>query len=115
MIDIHQAITATLTQLIKYHLFNSQITLAGKSVLSLKPVKQKFPLNLILTHGDVISELDEEEREEFFRLKKVQGKKKRDAAKREAANAERLATGQAKVFAKPNNLLEQPEDDLLFS
>lgn len=33
------------------------------------------------------SELDEMDREEFFRLKKVQGKKKRDAEK---ANAERL-------------------------
>ena len=34
------------------------------------------------------SELDEMDREEFFRLKKVQGKKKRDAEK---ANAERKA------------------------
>jgi len=63
----------------------------------------------------VISELDEGEREEFFRLKKVQGKKKRDAAKREADRADRIATGQEKVVSKPNNLLEQPEDDLLFN
>lgn len=38
------------------------------------------------------SELDEMDREEFFRLKKVQGKKKRDAEK---ANAERLKNLQA--------------------
>lgn len=37
------------------------------------------------------SELDEMDREEFFRLKKVQGKKKRDAEK---ANAERLQQNQ---------------------
>jgi len=36
----------------------------------------------------IISELDEMDREEFFRLKKVQGKKKRDA---EAAEAKRIA------------------------
>jgi len=35
----------------------------------------------------IMSELDEMDREEFFRLKKVQGKKKRDAAAREAALA----------------------------
>ena len=36
----------------------------------------------------IVSELDEMDREEFFRLKKVQGKKKRDAAR---ADAERAA------------------------
>ena len=36
----------------------------------------------------IVSELDEADREEFFRLKKVQGKKKRDAA---IADAERIA------------------------
>jgi len=36
----------------------------------------------------IVSELDEMDREEFFRLKKVQGKKKRDA---EAAEAKRKA------------------------
>jgi len=33
----------------------------------------------------IMSELDEMDREEFFRLKKVQGKKKRDTAARDAA------------------------------
>jgi len=36
----------------------------------------------------IMSELDEMDREEFFRLKKVQGKKKRDTAAREAAREE---------------------------
>ncbi|TDL24864.1 vacuolar ATP synthase subunit D [Rickenella mellea] len=39
----------------------------------------------------IISELDEMDREEFFRLKKVQGKKKRDA---EAAEAKKRALGE---------------------
>jgi len=63
----------------------------------------------------VISELDEGEREEFYRLKKVQGKKKRDVARRDVERAERMATGQESVAKRPNNLLEQAEDDLLFS
>ena len=33
----------------------------------------------------IMSELDEQDREEFFRLKKVQGKKKKDAASAEEA------------------------------
>jgi V-type H+-transporting ATPase subunit D len=36
----------------------------------------------------ILSELDEMDREEFFRLKKVQGKKKRDTAEREATRIE---------------------------
>jgi V-type H+-transporting ATPase subunit D len=63
----------------------------------------------------VISELDEGEREEFYRLKKVQGKKKRDVARRDAERAERIATGQQEAIAKrPQNLLEQDSDDLVF-
>merc|ERR1719199_2443142 len=42
----------------------------------------------------VISELDELEREEFFRLKKVQAKKKEKVAAEEAARAERMAAGE---------------------
>ena len=45
-----------------------------------------------------MSELDEMDREEFFRLKKVQGKKKRDAAvadaQREKVKQEREARGE---------------------
>ena len=57
--------------------------------------------------------MDEGEREEFYRLKKVQGKKKRDIARRDAERAARIATGN-EITTKPNNLLEQGEDDLLF-
>jgi len=49
----------------------------------------------------IISELDEMDREEFFRLKKVQGKKKRDAATREAQAAD-----------TPLNDVEQTEEDV---
>ncbi|CAO3676726.1 unnamed protein product [Umbelopsis ramanniana] len=43
----------------------------------------------------ILSELDEQDREEFFRLKKVQGKKKERAALEEADNAKKLAIAQA--------------------
>jgi len=62
----------------------------------------------------VISELDEGEREEFYRLKKIQGKKKRDLeAKRKALAAKGVeAIGQL----QPANLLEEEkhDPDLLF-
>lgn len=41
----------------------------------------------------IISELDEADREEFFRLKKVQAKKKRDIAKRQAEKEKLIAEG----------------------
>ena len=41
----------------------------------------------------IISELDELEREEFYRLKKVQDKKKKIKAEKEALNAARKAQG----------------------
>lgn len=73
----------------------------------------------------IISELDEADREEFFRLKKVQGKKKRDAA---IAEAERLAlqeeaekSGSAPPLASlagddaaPSNLLGDKDEDVIF-
>jgi len=52
----------------------------------------------------IISELDEMDREEFFRLKKVQGKKKRDAdaeAKRRAGLAAQQLQSDAAVPAAP--------------
>eukprot|EP01111_Echinosteliopsis_oligospora_P013654 TRINITY_DN494_c0_g1_i1.p1 TRINITY_DN494_c0_g1~~TRINITY_DN494_c0_g1_i1.p1 ORF type:complete len:256 (+),score=79.59 TRINITY_DN494_c0_g1_i1:97-864(+) len=67
----------------------------------------------------VISELDEGEREEFYRLKKVQGKKKKDIARKEADQAAKKALKQVSnapsVPEKVANLLEEEdEDDLLF-
>ncbi|EAL21628.1 hypothetical protein CNBC6640 [Cryptococcus deneoformans B-3501A] len=50
------------------------------------------------------SELDEMDREEFFRLKKVQGKKKRDAA-----NAEQTREGENKAFEATGGELHRDE------
>lgn len=73
----------------------------------------------------VVSELDELDREEFFRLKKVQGKKKRDAAiadqKRAQDNKhkeEAFAQGQAQMDSKPppgGDILDEGKDeDVIF-
>ncbi|KAJ8341868.1 hypothetical protein SKAU_G00341590 [Synaphobranchus kaupii] len=61
----------------------------------------------------IISELDEREREEFYRLKKIQEKKKQSKQRMEAEIAERLA--KLGPIAEPTNLLvEQADEDLLF-
>jgi len=64
----------------------------------------------------IIAELDENEREEFYRLKKVQGKKKRDIAAREAEKAEYLLANPiaAQIEMKAANLIETDDDDVLF-
>jgi V-type H+-transporting ATPase subunit D len=54
----------------------------------------------------VISELDEMEREEFYRLKKIQGKKKRDLASKEARKAANAAAAQA---TKVSTLQKAPD------
>mmetsp|Transcript_1994 Transcript_1994/g.3422 ORF Transcript_1994/g.3422 Transcript_1994/m.3422 type:complete len:255 (+) Transcript_1994:316-1080(+) len=64
-------------------------------------------------------ELDELEREEFFRLKKVQAKKKRDMdAKEEAEKAARekgiTASSLAPAYEAPSLLETVQDDDLLF-
>ena len=67
-------------------------------------------------HTDIISELDEMDREEFFRLKKVQDKKARDMAIKEAEEA--AAGVQSGGGGGGPDLLEQTtgggDDDLLF-
>jgi V-type H+-transporting ATPase subunit D len=74
----------------------------------------------------IMSELDEADREEFFRLKKVQGKKKRDAAAEDARKeAERKAleelghsTDQGLVIASGTevggDLLNEKDADIIF-
>ncbi|KAL0266779.1 UNVERIFIED_CONTAM: hypothetical protein PYX00_009231 [Menopon gallinae] len=60
----------------------------------------------------IVSELDELEREEFYRLKKIQDKKKiaRAKAEKKKAAAAAAAAGQA----APANLLDEGDEDLLF-
>lgn len=60
----------------------------------------------------IISELDELEREEFYRLKKIQDKKKIARAKDEAKKAERKARGED--VRDVANLLDEGDEDLLF-
>jgi len=63
----------------------------------------------------IIAELDENEREEFYRLKKVQGKKKRDIAAREKEKAAYAITNPSTArVEKVKNLIETEDDDLLF-
>lgn len=63
----------------------------------------------------IISELDELEREEFFRLKKVQEKNKRVKKAEEERQAELKEKG-LYIDNKPANLLEDNEDrDILFN
>lgn len=60
-----------------------------------------------LTCKDINSELDELDREEFYRLKKVAGKKQRDVA---AADAERKAKKAAEATKSDQDNVE-PADD----
>ncbi|KAK0085662.1 hypothetical protein PV325_004696 [Microctonus aethiopoides] len=60
----------------------------------------------------IISELDELEREEFYRLKKIQDKKKIIKAKAEARRLEMIAAG--KYLESSADMLDEGDDDLLF-
>ncbi|KAL7034903.1 hypothetical protein ACKWTF_008169 [Chironomus riparius] len=60
----------------------------------------------------IISELDEYEREEFYRLKKIQDKKRISRKKAEKAKEELLARG-IDVRAV-SNMLEEGDEDILF-
>lgn len=64
----------------------------------------------------IISELDELEREEFYRLKKIQDKKKIVRAKADKEKALQRAANLAAENAAPvRNILDESEDtDLLF-
>lgn len=67
------------------------------------------------------SELDELDREEFYRLKKVQGKKKRDATNAEAEAKQRAADHQADLESGPSendvarqDFLDTKDEDIIF-
>ncbi|KAI7882564.1 D subunit of V-type ATPase [Lichtheimia hyalospora FSU 10163] len=68
----------------------------------------------------IISELDEQDREEFFRLKKVQGKKKDHAAAEEAARVKaKEELGEAPIFRTADetgqiDLIDQKDEDVIF-
>lgn len=60
----------------------------------------------------IISELDELEREEFYRLKKIQDKKRIARKKAEDIKAELLARGID--VRQQANILDEGDDDVLF-
>lgn len=72
----------------------------------------------------IISELDEQDREEFFRLKKVQGKKKERAAVEDAVRAKEAAEAEligheTPTFQAANetgqlDILDHEDEDLIF-
>jgi len=62
----------------------------------------------------IISELDEMDREEFFRLKKIQGKKKRDNAQKQIAVEAEAAEPVSSVDERVPNLLDSKDEDVIF-
>ncbi|KAK2159375.1 hypothetical protein LSH36_154g08016 [Paralvinella palmiformis] len=61
----------------------------------------------------ITQELDEREREEFFRLKKVQGKKQRD--KKARAQVEQALKDKGYYTENPASILDDYDEDMLFT
>lgn len=62
----------------------------------------------------IISELDELEREEFYRLKKIQDKKRIARKKAEKIKEDLLAQGIDIRHLSSNNMLDEGDEDILF-
>lgn len=63
----------------------------------------------------IISELDELEREEFYRLKKIQDKKRIARSKADALKAALIAEGKIRdEHSSSANMLDEGDEDLLF-
>lgn len=62
----------------------------------------------------IISELDEMEREEFYRLKKVQDKKKAIKKRKEEIRLKLIAEGKIKAAEEANSILDEGDEDILF-
>lgn len=62
----------------------------------------------------IISELDEMEREEFFRLKKVQEKNRKLKAAEDKRRQELKEQGLLKEIEAPNLLADEEDTDILF-
>jgi len=63
----------------------------------------------------IVSELDEQDREEFYRLKKIQGKKKRVVAEKERNylqfQQDRSSDMTKKTISEPANMLDKKQED----
>ncbi|KAJ3857013.1 ATP synthase subunit D-domain-containing protein [Lentinula lateritia] len=62
----------------------------------------------------IMSELDEMDREEFFRLKKVQGKKKRDTAARQSEQEAKVKEEEEVNDERSTDLLSNKDSDVIF-
>lgn len=72
---------------------------------------------MLTLHKDINSELDELDREEFYRLKKVAGKKQRDTAAADAemkAKKDAAAGGGGEGEAPADILASAEDDDIIF-
>lgn len=74
---------------------------------------------MLMFASDINSELDELDREEFYRLKKVSGKKQRDQAAADAEIKQKREAGKGKpqeeTDAEPKDVLGEREDeDVIF-
>jgi V-type H+-transporting ATPase subunit D len=58
----------------------------------------------------IVTELDEMEREEFFRMKKIKAKKKRDRAEAEAEAEAEESSIAAREDGKVKNILDNDDD-----